>query len=338
MPPQHPFYSTPTAQGLKLHPATTRRLSAELPSLHTIAKLSQEWQDALLAQKGLSPATVNSYSEDLSAFTTFLKESFRDSIQDVSTTIQLSNVDITLFLAWCRSHGNTARTLSRRLSGLRSFFHWMIEDGRLVVNPASDAEAPWLELHLPTFLTREEIKKLLSSIDRSTPTGARNGCIIELLYATGLRVSELCNLTMSNVDLQRGVVCVFGKGHKQRLVPLHDRMQETLSRYLSTTRLAFNPLSSSTAVFLNHRGRALTRQYVWKLVRSLAVACGIHQRISPHTFRHSFATHLLEGGADLRSVQLLLGHADIAATEIYTHVQVSRLMAIHKKFHPRSKP
>lgn len=159
--------------------------------------------------------------------------------------------------------------------------------------------------------------------------------MLEMLYAAGLRVSELCNLSVADLDLQRGLVRVFGKGAKERLVPLHDMIQALLGDYLRSWRPLFSP--GGNQLFVNRSGRALSRQYIWKMVKKYTLLAGIRRAVSPHTFRHSFATHLLEGGADLRAVQLLLGHADISATEIYTHVQAERLRGIHHQFHPRSQ-
>ena len=202
-------------------------------------------------------------------------------------------------------------------------------------NPALLLENPKLPLHLPEVLRKDEMEALLAQPDCGVKTGARDRCMLEMLYAAGLRVSELCNLDVLDLDLQRGLVRVFGKGAKERLVPLHDAMQQMLATYLKDWRPAFSPTGGQ--LFVNRSGRALSRQYVWKMVKNYALQAGIRRAISPHTFRHSFATHLLEGGADLRSVQLLLGHADISATEIYTHVQAERLRALHHQFHPRSR-
>ena len=300
------------------------------PSPDELAALARHWQDELIAARGLSPATGDAYMEDAAAFIEFLGEWERC---ECSPRVLDENT-ILLFLAWCRARGNTSSTLARRLSGLRSFFRHLVERGVLAENPAADAENPGQPMRLPSFLTREEMARVLAAPDRATLTGQRDACMLEVLYAAGLRVSELCGLTLSDVDLLRGVLRVFGKGRKERLVPIHERVQATLSDYLARTRPLLSP--ASRTVFVNRRGGPLTRQYVWKMVRAMAAAAGVTRDISPHTFRHSFATHLLEGGADLRSVQMLLGHADIAATEIYTHVQAGRLLEIHRKFHPRS--
>lgn len=239
-----------------------------------------------------------------------------------------------LYLAWLRARDISARTIARRLSSLRSFFDFVQSEGAICANPAELLENPKLPLHLPEVLSAEEMAMLLDSPDLASRGGFRDRCILELLYAAGLRVSELCALTEDSLDLQRGLVRAQGKGAKTRLVPVHNLMQELLLEYISVWRPQFGP--KTPLLFLNRSGAGLTRQYIWKLVRKYALACQITRPISPHTFRHSFATHLLEGGADLRSVQMLLGHADISATEIYTHVQAARILAIHQKYHPRN--
>ena len=202
-------------------------------------------------------------------------------------------------------------------------------------NPASLLESPRLPQYLPEVLSKAEMDRLLHLPDMREKCGRRDRCLLEMLYAAGLRVSEVCNLLVADVDMQRGLVLVSGKGAKDRLVPLHSLVLDLLQQWLSFWRDDFSP--QSRYLFLNRSGKGLSRQYVWKMVKKYALLAGIRRSISPHTFRHSFATHLLEGGADLRAVQLLLGHADISATEIYTHVQAERLHALHRQFHPRSQ-
>lgn len=302
---------------------------------YELKKHLRPWLDALLAQRGLSPATVVAYQQDMEAFFSFRAElAGEDAAFFASGADALDNGDMLLFLSWLRSQGNSTRTLARRLSALRSFFDYAQSEGGLATNPTEFLENPKLPLHLPEVLSKDEMMMILGSPDIKTRGGFRDRCILELLYAAGLRVSELCNLTVENLDLQRGLVRAYGKGSKDRLVPLHNLMQDMLTQYLQKWRSEFQPKCHK--LFLNRSGNGLTRQYIWKLVKKYALNCGIRKTISPHTFRHSFATHLLEGGADLRSVQLLLGHADISATEIYTHVRESRLRALHQKFHPRN--
>ena len=295
------------------------------------------WLDHLLAQRGLSPRTGEAYGRDVENFFLFAEEAAAE-IKPVGATHALesfpANRHIFLYLSWMRGRRNTGRTLARRLSALRAFFAYAVEEGVLAANPAALVENPRLPGHLPEVLSREEMESLLALPDMNTKNGWRERCMLELLYAAGLRVSELCSLTVGDIDLQTGLVKVFGKGAKERLVPLHDLAVRLLGEYLRNWRGQFKPQGKQ--LFVNRLGQGLTRQFVWKRIKALALEAGIRRAISPHTFRHSFATHLLEGGADLRAVQTLLGHADISATEIYTHVQAERLRGIHRRFHPRS--
>ncbi len=333
------------------------------------------WLDHLLAVRGLSLATVTAYGEDMRDFCTFLHELLcpddttgahtgdghadhtdhaapaagrpagtpaRDFCSETSwatdpqkASFCVGEDTILLYLSWGYSKGLEARTQARRLASLRSLFGYLAESGLALQNPTERNKNPRLPQHLPTFLSRAEVQALLACPDSTSPRGRRDGCMLEILYAAGLRVSELCGLALQTVDLQTGMLRVYGKGAKERLVPIHARAQERLLDYLEHTRPLFAP--KVPLVFVNRFGRELTRQYVFTLVRDCAKACGITRPVSPHTLRHSFATHLLEGGADLRSVQTLLGHASIAATEIYTHVQTSRLMGLHRLYHPRSR-
>ncbi len=300
------------------------------PALATFLPM---WRDFLLAQRGLSPNTVEAYGQDLESFFLYRQELAQGAAEE--SLPDPNEQEIFLYLAWLRARQNTGRTLARRLSALRAFFAFAVDEGRLRKNPAELLENPKLPQHLPEVLTRDEMESLLAQPDLRDKSGKRDRCMLELLYASGLRVSELCAMCVPDLDLQRGLVRVFGKGSKERLVPLHDQMQRMLADYISACRPQFTPTGNQ--LFANRSGRALTRQYVWKMVKKYALEAGIRRDISPHTFRHSFATHLLEGGADLRAVQMLLGHADISATEIYTHVQAERLRSIHHQFHPRSR-
>ena len=302
------------------------------PFSSPLAPLLPQWCDHLLAERGLAVRTVEAYRQDLENFFLFQEELALSGGRLPATP---DEQEIFLDLSWLRAHQNTGRTLARRLSALRAFFAFALDAGAVTKNPALLLENPKLPLHLPEVLRKDEMEALLAQPDCGVKTGARDRCMLEMLYAAGLRVSELCNLDVLDLDLQRGLVRVFGKGAKERLVPLHDAMQQMLATYLKDWRPAFSPTGGQ--LFVNRSGRALSRQYVWKMVKNYALQAGIRRAISPHTFRHSFATHLLEGGADLRSVQLLLGHADISATEIYTHVQAERLRALHHQFHPRSR-
>lgn len=296
-----------------------------------ITKLKGGWLDTILAVRGLSRATAVAYRDDLGLFSDFLKE-----LEEASGQAQDADEDLVLlYLAWLRGRGNATSSLARRLISLRSFFDYAVGANALPENPAALLDNPKLPQYLPEVLDKNEMERLLSVPDMRSRGGVRDRCILELLYAAGLRVSELCNLKLDDLDLQTGVALVFGKGAKERIAPIHALMQNLLADYVSNWRPQFRPRSKF--LFLNRSGTGLTRQYIWKLVKKYALLADIQRPISPHTFRHSFATHLLEGGADLRSVQILLGHASINATEIYTHVQAERIAAIHQQYHPRNR-
>lgn len=281
----------------------------------------------VLIEKGLSENSLASYSQDLTSLLLFLSDkSFR--IED------LSDKTLFLYLTHLRAKGLTNRSLARHLSSLRGFFTFAMDEGWYKEDPGHLLENPKLPKKLPEFLNRDEISRLLALPDTSTKLGMRDKAMLELLYAAGLRVSELIQMKVLDYDAQVGILKIFGKGAKERLVPIHYTAQDVLNRYLEFTRPTFKPVGDY--MFLNRSGKGLTRQGVWKLIKKFAEKAEIKRSISPHTFRHSFATHLLEGGADLRTVQLLLGHSDITATEIYTHIQAGRLKSLHKEYHPRS--
>lgn len=292
---------------------------------------SHPWVDRylehLLIEKGLSENSLAGYAADLTSLLSFLGE--RDfELKD------LSDKTLFLYLTHLRARGLKSRSLARHLSSLRGFFAFAMDEKWYKEDPGQLLENPKLPRKLPEFLTREEVSRVLALPDTATPLGMRDKVMLELLYAAGLRVSELIQMKVLDYDGQVGMLKVFGKGAKDRLIPIHYTAQDCLNRYLEFTRPGFKPREDF--MFLNRSGKGLTRQGVWKLIKKYAEAAGIKRSISPHTFRHSFATHLLEGGADLRTVQLLLGHADISATEIYTHVESNRLRNLHRQFHPRS--
>lgn len=282
----------------------------------------------LLVEKGLAENSLKSYAQDLSSLLSFLERRSLDLAQVTAQTLFL-------YLSAKRAEGLKSRSLARHLSSLRGFFAFAEAEGLIPANPARLLPGPKLPKLLPHALPQEDMTRLLAAPDPSTTLGFRDRCMLELLYACGLRVSELNALKLGDYDPQAGTLMVLGKGDKERLVPIHHAAQALLDDYLAFRRPALRPVEEY--VFLNRSGRGLSRQGVWKLVKGYAKAAGIRQEISPHTFRHSFATHLLEGGADLRTVQLLLGHADIAATEIYTQVTTGRLSGVHRRHHPRSR-
>ncbi|ADU62564.1 MAG: site-specific tyrosine recombinase XerD [Pseudodesulfovibrio sp.] len=292
---------------------------------------AHHWVDGylehVLIEKGLSENSLSGYSADLASLLAFLEEkSFR--LED------LTERTLFLYLTYLRARGLQSRSLARHLSSLRGFFAFALDQRWYKEDPGHLLENPKLPKKLPEFLTREEMSRVLALPETATKLGMRDQAMLELLYAAGLRVSELIEMKVLDYDAQTGLLRVFGKGAKERLVPIHYVAQDVLSRYLLNTRPAFRP--AVDFMFLNRSGKGLTRQGVWKLIKTYADKAGIKRSISPHTFRHSFATHLLEGGADLRTVQMLLGHSDISATEIYTHIQAGRLRSIHQQYHPRS--
>ena len=282
----------------------------------------------LLVVKGLSENSLSAYSLDLDFFQRFLAERGGD-------VASVTDETVFLYLIHLRTRGLSSRSMARHLSALRGFYAFAADEGFLAESPAALVESPKLPRLLPDVLTTDEVARLLSAPDMDTPLGFRDKAMLELLYAAGLRVSELVGLTLADFDAQAGLLRVFGKGSKERVTPIHSLAMEFLSTYLSSVRGAFGPKDQH--VFLNRSGKGLTRQAVWKGIKRYALAADVSARISPHSLRHSFATHLLDGGADLRTVQMLLGHADISATEIYTHVQAGRLLAVHRAHHPRSR-
>lgn len=307
---------------------------AMFQNMNMVQELIEQWRYCLLTQQGLASTTVDSYVQDMKIFSSFLGE-LAPQRHSLANFESVDENTLLLYLAWLQAHGNSNRTLARHLSSLRSFFDFAREENQIFNNPTELLENPKQGQYLPRVLTQKQVSDLLAAPDPATRGGFRDKCILELLYAAGLRVSEICQLSVLDLDLQRGIVHVFGKGSKERLVPIHDLMQTLLRDYLTACRPSFKPLGNH--VFNNRSGNALSRQYIWKLIKKYAQKAGIATDISPHTLRHSFATHLLEGGADLRVVQILLGHSDISATEIYTHVQAERLLALHHRYHPRNR-
>lgn len=289
--------------------------------------LADGYLEHLLVEKGLAENTLAAYAADLSDFLSFLAErSF--SLEEVTDqTLFLYIVDI-------RRRGVSGRTLARHLSTLRGFFAFAREEGLFTEDPAQFLENPKFTRSLPEVLSKPEMTAVLASPKLKEKLGFRDRTMLELLYACGLRASELCSLRPLDLDLSTNLIRVFGKGSKERLVPVHAEAARFVHDYCAFWRPLFGP--KCDFLFLNRSGTGLSRVALWKIVQRHVLAAGITRPISPHTFRHSFATHLLEGGADLRAVQLLLGHADISATEIYTHVQAERVTQVHRAHHPRS--
>nr|WP_069859527.1 site-specific tyrosine recombinase XerD [Desulfoplanes formicivorans] len=283
----------------------------------------------LIVVKGLAEKTIAAYQTDLRSLMRFLHVHDMN-IQDVREDTLL------VYLRHMSNRIGSARTLARHLASLRAFFGYAHEQGLIADNPTLILANPKIARTIPDVLTQEETFRLLDMPNPKTKLGLRDRAILEVLYGAGLRVSELTSLRPQDYDAQTDILRIWGKGGKERIVPLNETAAQVLTSYLKQRNALFNP--QQDAVFLNRSGTRLTRQGVWKLIKRYGVKAGITKTISPHTLRHCFATHLLEGGADLRTVQILLGHADISATEIYTHVQTQRLMEIHTMYHPRSTP
>jgi len=290
--------------------------------------LVERFLDAQWMERGLSANTLAAYARDLAGFSRWLSA---QGAGLASADRQLLQV----YLAHRHSQGSRPRSVARLLSCLRRFYAFALREGLVRDNPTERIEAPRLGRSLPAALGEAEVEALLAAPAVDAPLGLRDRAMLEMLYATGLRVSELVGLPMTAVNLRQGVLRVVGKGSKTRLVPLGEEAQDWLQRYLDTARAELLDARPCEAVFVTRRGGPLTRQAFWYLIKRYAVRAGIGQSLSPHTLRHSFATHLLNHGADLRVVQMLLGHSDLSTTQIYTHVANARLKALHAAHHPR---
>ncbi|MCS7315045.1 MAG: site-specific tyrosine recombinase XerD [Bryobacterales bacterium] len=287
----------------------------------------QAYLDHCRIEKGLSFNTIEAYRSDLERFASFWKESGRGAPR---TRL------IADYLDRLRTRGLDSRSIARQLSVLRGFFRFLLREAAISRDPTEGLRSPHAWHRLPCYLSLDEIERLLEAPDAARPAGLRDRAIIHLLYASGLRVSELCQLQLSDVNHELGVVRVLGKGNKQRLAPVGRAALAALQIYLEQGRPRLLGRRSSPYLFVSSRGTRLSRQAVWKLVARHAFRAGLDRRVWPHAVRHSFATHLLEGGADLRSVQLMLGHADISTTQIYTHVVRTRLRQTLDAHHPRA--
>jgi integrase/recombinase XerD len=292
--------------------------------------LIQEFIDYLGHEKGLASNTLESYSRDLKQYYGFLSGDTSASLENASQST------IVAYLMYLRKQGKATATIARRLAALKAFYQFLVKENYVTSDPTDDLSSPKLERKLPRVLTVDEVERLLNQPDLSTPSGKRDKAMLELLYATGIRVSELVNLNILDVDLKEGFVRCMGKGSKERVVPMGDIAVSALRAYLEGARSKLVADAKERAVFVNHHGKRLTRQGFWKIVKKYATQAQIRKEITPHTLRHSFATHLLENGADIRAVQEMLGHADISTTQIYTHVTKDRLKDVYAKSHPRA--
>ena len=289
----------------------------------------EAWLDHLRIERRRSAHTVDSYARDLDHLRRFAAGLGRD-------LAALDRHDLEAFVRELMGRGLSPRSVARVVSATRGFYKFLLIGRQIDASPADDLQPPRAWAALPKFLSIDEVDRLLTLPDVTTPRGLRDRAFIELLYATGLRVSELVGLGVAHVNLEAGYLTARGKGAKERLVPIGDEAAQWVSRYLREARPQLLRGRSSPRLFVNARGgTALSRLGVWKILKGYGVEAGISRRLSPHVLRHSFATHLLERGADLRAIQMMLGHADLSTTQIYTHVLEARLRAIHERFHPR---
>jgi integrase/recombinase XerD len=294
------------------------------------ARLLDRFADGLWLNDGLARNTLDAYRRDLAQFMAWLRETRG------RTALEALASDLQQHLAWqVESRHASPRTTSRLVSSLRRFFQFALREGLRADDPAADLDSPKLPRSLPRSLSEAEVEGLLAAPDVANAQGVRDRAMLETLYASGLRVSELVGLKTVQVSLDMGVVRILGKGAKERLAPLGEEAVSWIERYQQGARGELLGARKSDALFVTARGGPMTRQAFWNLVKRHARTAGIPREISPHTLRHAFATHLINHGADLRVVQLLLGHADISTTQIYTHVARERLKAIHRKHHPR---
>ncbi|TAJ88946.1 site-specific tyrosine recombinase XerD [bacterium] len=285
----------------------------------------------LIVEKGLAQNTLEAYSRDLSRLVSFLKSRGVHSWQEIDA------VRLRQYLSWLRGRGLGARSIARNIVAVRQLHRFLEKEEVITKNPVPSFFLQRAARKLPHTLGREEVQSLLNQPDPAALLGLRDRAMIELLYATGVRVSEIISLQTHQLNLEGDYLTVKGKGAKVRVVPFGKWAKEVLMRYLKEARPKLARGRASAFLFLTRSGMALTRQGFWKLIRRYALAAGIEKRVSPHTLRHSFATHLLEGGADLRSVQSMLGHSDISTTQIYTHVNSARLKEVHRRYHPRER-
>jgi integrase/recombinase XerD len=289
-----------------------------------------EYLEALQTEQGASPHTLAAYRGDLGRFVAFLGRRRRP-------VTSATPADVTDFLAARRRRGIGPRTLARHLAALRGLYRFLRRSGRLGADPTEHLDGPRLPARLPHALPQDDVLALIEAADGGGPVGVRDRAICELLYASGLRASELGRLRVEDVDLAAGYAICTGKRARQRLVPVGAPALVWLRRYLAEARPALARRRDAGTLFLSRRGRPLSRQALWDIVRAAARRAGLRARVSPHTLRHCFASHLLEGGADLRSVQALLGHADIGTTQVYTHLPSAALRRMYRDFHPRAR-
>ena len=292
----------------------------------------KDFMHFLIVEKGLANNTILAYERDLRSYLHYLK-----NVESISSFNEVQRVHIVHFLGFLKEQGKSSKTLARHVASVRAFHQFLLRDKASEHDPTVHIEPPKLERSLPKVLNLKEVEKLLDSPKANDHYGLRDKAMLELLYATGIRVSELISLNLGNVQLTMGFIRVTGKGDKERIIPLGKKATDAIMQYLEQGRPHFEKNKQrEPALFLNHQGKRLTRQGFWKILKKCANEAGIGKELTPQTLRHSFATHLLENGADLRAVQEMLGHADISTTQIYTQVTKTRLKDVYSKFHPRA--
>ncbi len=288
-----------------------------------------QYRTFLLMEKGLSEKTIEAYASDLIRFGKFI------SSHGITKPGDIDSGSILSYLIHLREKGLNARSRARHLVSLRGFFNFLSHEKRIETNPAKAIDLPKIGMHLPDVLSVADVEALIAAPDRKKPEGIRDAAMLELLYGAGLRVSELIHLRQNGINLEAGFVRVLGKGDKERVIPIGKMASDAVGDYLARSRAALLKNRTSSFLFVTRRGSAMTRQSFWHLIRRYGNQARLAKKITPHSLRHSFATHLLEGGADLRAVQIMLGHADISTTQIYTHVAQNQLIVAHRKYHPR---
>ncbi len=291
--------------------------------------LIDEYLNFLAVEKGVSRLTIEAYSHDLNRFVNLVQSRGIEKVADITPD------EIISYLEQVKKDGLNARSVNRGLAAVRGLFKFLLREKKTDKNPVANIGLAKVWARLPDTLSKEEMNLLLAQPGMKNSAAIRDTAMMELMYATGIRVSEIITLTMNNINWQVGYLVVMGKGGKERIVPIGRSAYNFLSEYVNQGRPKFMKGQKTNILFLNRSGNGLTRQGFWKIVKGYVLRAGLNKKVHPHTFRHSFASHLLEGGADLRSVQIMLGHADIATTQIYTHITRERLKSIHKRYHPR---
>jgi len=286
----------------------------------------------LIVERGLSNNTIVSYERDLKSYQKHLNE-----VQKIVSFNDVSRLHIIQFLKFLKESGKSSKTIARHTASIRNFHQFLLREKQADQDPSVLIESPQLERNLPKVLSLQEVEQLLETPKTTTPFGLRDKAMLELLYATGIRVSEMINLNLTDAHLTMGFIRCYGKGNKERIVPIGKTATDAIMHYVEGSRSKLmNKKEPTEALFINHHGKRITRQGFWKNLKKIALEANIKNEITPHTLRHSFATHLLENGADLRAVQEMLGHSDISTTQIYTHVTKSRLKDVYNQFHPRA--